>query len=111
MVGPVVMEWSQSIHGMFNWDPPAQPRRVAPFSEREKVQILVTGGAGYIGSHTAKLLARAGYEPIALDNLSTGHRWAVQWGPFVQAVLQVSNLFGAMLGTSNIQAFIILLGK
>src|SRR5690606_2486432 len=45
--------------------------------------ILVTGGAGYIGSHTAKLLASAGYRPITLDNLSTGHEWAVQWGPLV----------------------------
>jgi UDP-glucose-4-epimerase GalE len=48
------------------------------------MRILVTGGAGYIGSHTAKTLALAGYEPVVLDNLSTGHRWAVRWGPFVQ---------------------------
>ena len=47
-------------------------------------KILVAGGAGYIGSHTAKALARAGYEPIVLDNLGHGHRWAVRWGPFVQ---------------------------
>jgi len=45
------------------------------------VRILVTGGAGYIGSHTAKELARAGHEPVVLDNLSRGHRWAVRWGP------------------------------
>jgi UDP-arabinose 4-epimerase len=44
--------------------------------------ILVTGGAGYIGSHTCKALARAGYEPITYDNLSRGHAWAVKWGPF-----------------------------
>jgi UDP-arabinose 4-epimerase len=46
-------------------------------------KILVTGGAGYIGSHTCKALAAAGYLPIVLDNLSTGHRWAVNWGPLV----------------------------
>jgi UDP-arabinose 4-epimerase len=45
--------------------------------------ILVTGGAGYIGSHTCKALASAGYRPIVLDNLSEGHRWAVKWGPLV----------------------------
>lgn len=45
--------------------------------------ILVTGGAGYIGSHISKALARAGYQPVAFDNLSTGHRWAVRWGPLV----------------------------
>jgi UDP-arabinose 4-epimerase len=44
--------------------------------------VIVTGGAGYIGSHTCKALAAAGFVPVAYDNLSTGHRWAVQWGPF-----------------------------
>jgi UDP-arabinose 4-epimerase len=48
-----------------------------------QLKILVTGGAGYIGSHTCKALAAAGYMPIVLDNLSTGHRWAVKWGPLV----------------------------
>jgi len=43
--------------------------------------ILVTGGAGYIGSHACKALAAAGYQPVVLDNLEYGHRWAVQWGP------------------------------
>ncbi|CAK8717157.1 UDP-glucose 4-epimerase [Candidatus Electrothrix aarhusensis] len=46
--------------------------------------ILVTGGAGYIGSHTCKLLAQRGYLPITYDNLVYGHTWAVQWGPFIQ---------------------------
>ena len=49
--------------------------------------VLVTGGAGYIGSHTAKALARAGFEPIVYDNLSMGHRWAVRWGPFCEGDL------------------------
>lgn len=43
--------------------------------------ILVTGGAGYIGSHACKALRQAGYTPICYDNLAYGHRWAVQWGP------------------------------
>jgi UDP-glucose-4-epimerase GalE len=47
--------------------------------------ILVTGGAGYIGSQTCKVLAQAGYTPVALDNLVYGHAWAVRFGPFVQA--------------------------
>ena len=49
--------------------------------------VLVTGGAGYIGSHTCKALAAAGYSPVTLDNLAYGHRWAVRWGPFEQADL------------------------
>jgi len=46
--------------------------------------ILVTGGAGYIGSHACKALARAGYTPVAVDNLVYGHTWAVRFGPFEQ---------------------------
>ena len=49
--------------------------------------ILVTGGAGYIGSHTALALAEAGYRPIVYDNFSHGHRWAVQWGPLIEGDL------------------------
>lgn len=45
------------------------------------MRVLVTGGAGYIGSHACKALAVAGHEPISYDNLSTGHDWAVRWGP------------------------------
>ena len=46
--------------------------------------ILVTGGAGYVGSHTCQALAALGYLPLSLDNLRQGHTWAVQWGPFVK---------------------------
>jgi UDP-glucose-4-epimerase GalE len=49
--------------------------------------VLVTGGAGYIGSHTCKALAEAGFNPVSFDNLSLGHRWAVKWGPLVEADL------------------------
>jgi len=47
----------------------------------EAPAILVTGGAGFIGSHACKALAAAGFHPVALDNLRTGHRDAVKWGP------------------------------
>lgn len=46
-----------------------------------KPTVLVTGGAGYIGSHTCKALAAAGYLPVVYDNLINGHRSAVKWGP------------------------------
>ncbi len=45
--------------------------------------VLVTGGAGYIGSHACKALSLAGYVPVTFDNLIYGHRSAVRWGPFV----------------------------
>ncbi|PZA06822.1 MULTISPECIES: UDP-glucose 4-epimerase GalE [unclassified Meiothermus] len=51
------------------------------------MRVLVVGGAGYIGSHTAKALHQAGYTPVVFDNLSMGHRWAVKWGPLVEADL------------------------
>ncbi|MDP6427824.1 MAG: UDP-glucose 4-epimerase GalE [Alphaproteobacteria bacterium] len=44
--------------------------------------VLVTGGAGYIGSHACKALEAAGHLPVVYDNLENGHEWAVQWGPF-----------------------------
>ena len=43
--------------------------------------VLVTGGAGYVGLHACKVLAKEGYQPIAFDNLSSGHAWAAKWGP------------------------------
>jgi len=46
-----------------------------------KPTVLVTGGAGYIGSHTAMQLAAHGYAPVVYDNLSNGHREFVRWGP------------------------------
>ncbi|MEW5421062.1 UDP-glucose 4-epimerase GalE [Amorphus sp. 3PC139-8] len=49
--------------------------------------ILVTGGAGYIGSHACKVLAQAGYVPVTFDNVSTGWEQAVKFGPFVRGDL------------------------
>jgi UDP-arabinose 4-epimerase len=49
--------------------------------------ILVTGGAGYVGSHACKVLAAAGYRPVVYDNLSRGHAAAVRWGPLVEGDL------------------------
>ena len=46
--------------------------------------ILVTGGAGYIGSHVCKALAEAGHRPVCFDTLEKGHEWAVRWGPLEQ---------------------------
>ena len=51
------------------------------------MHVLVCGGAGYIGSHMAKWLATRGIAVTVLDNLSTGHREAVRWGPLVEADL------------------------
>jgi len=47
-------------------------------------RVLVTGGAGYVGSHTCKRLAQNGIEPVVYDNLSRGHANNVRWGPLVE---------------------------
>jgi UDP-glucose 4-epimerase len=51
-------------------------------------KILVTGGAGYIGSHTVKELLRRGYSTVTFDNLSSGHREFVQGSDFIEADLR-----------------------
>lgn len=67
---------------------------------------MVTGGAGYIGSHTCKALAAAGYLPVTLDNLTLGHRWAVQWGPLIEADLLDAEMVGRALRDHRIAAVV-----
>jgi UDP-glucose-4-epimerase GalE len=66
--------------------------------------ILVTGGAGYIGSHACKALAAAGYRPVAYDNLSRGHREAVRWGPLVEGDLADHALLAATMREQAVAA-------
>src|SRR5205085_119336 len=66
--------------------------------------ILVTGGAGYVGSHACKALAAAGYRPVVYDNLSRGHREAVRWGPLVEGDLDDSPRLSTVLRTHEITA-------
>ncbi len=61
------------------------------------MRILVTGGAGYIGSHTCKALAHQGHTVVTYDNLSTGHRELVRWGDFV---------YGDILDTQRLRSCI-----
>ena len=68
--------------------------------------ILVSGGAGYIGSHTCKLLARQGYTPITLDNLVYGHRRAVRWGPFIEGCVGDKHLVAHILREHAVRAVI-----
>src|SRR5437879_6483725 len=71
-----------------------------------RMPVLVTGGAGYIGSHTAKALACSGFEPVVLDNLSLGHRWAVKWGPLVKGDLANAALIREVIATYDVRAVI-----
>ncbi len=70
------------------------------------MNVLVTGGAGYIGSHTCKLLSKNGHTPVCLDNLSTGNKWAVQWGPFYEGEIQDQKLVQEIVLKEKIDAVI-----
>ncbi|MGE4409812.1 MAG: UDP-glucose 4-epimerase GalE [Sphingobium sp.] len=60
-------------------------------------RVLVTGGAGYVGSHCAKAFHRAGWEVIVVDNLSRGWRDAVRWGPLIEGDIADSGLMRGVL--------------
>jgi UDP-glucose-4-epimerase GalE len=66
--------------------------------------ILVAGGAGYVGSHACKALARAGYQPVVIDNLATGHADAVKWGPLIKADIGDTDTVLAALDQYGIKA-------
>ncbi len=68
--------------------------------------VLVTGGAGYIGAHACKALAKAGYEPVAYDNLVYGHREAVRWGPLIEGDLADRPLLAETIRQHGIEAVI-----
>jgi UDP-arabinose 4-epimerase len=70
------------------------------------INVLVTGGAGYIGSHTCKWLAKRGFNPVVYDDLSLGHRWAVKYGPLVEANVADRGALEVALREFDIQAVI-----
>jgi UDP-arabinose 4-epimerase len=56
------------------------------------MNVLVVGGAGFIGSHTCKALHKAGFTPVVLDNLSLGHADSVKWGEFIEGEMSDKTL-------------------
>lgn len=66
-------------------------------------RVLVTGGTGYVGSHTAKALARSGYDPVVFDNFSAGHRWAARWGKLVEGDLGDTALLRQALADGKVE--------
>ncbi len=70
------------------------------------MSILIVGGAGYIGSQTAKLVAAAGHRPVVFDNLVYGHRWAVKWGPLIEGDLADPAAIGRALKENGVTAVI-----
>src|ERR671923_1977014 len=70
------------------------------------MNILVTGGAGYIGSQTAKVLAASGHLPVVIDNMTNGHDWAVKWGPLESGDLGDADFLNAVFERHRIDAVI-----
>lgn len=68
--------------------------------------VLVTGGAGYVGSFTCKALQKHGYRPIVFDNLSTGHRDSCRWGLFIEGDLQDLDLLRSVIKRYEISRII-----
>lgn len=71
-----------------------------------KKRILVSGGAGYIGSHTCKILSESGFVPVVYDDLRRGNRWSVRWGPFVRAALEDKETLARTMEAFQIAAVI-----
>jgi UDP-glucose 4-epimerase/UDP-arabinose 4-epimerase len=71
-----------------------------------RTTVLVTGGAGYIGSHTCKALHEQGFLPVAFDNLRSGFREAVRWGPLVQGDLRDTATLSQAIAAHGVEAVI-----
>jgi UDP-glucose-4-epimerase GalE len=69
-----------------------------------RIPVLVTGGAGYVGSHACKALARNGYFPVTVDNLVYGHEWAVRWGPLFKGDITDGSLLKRIFNTHKPEA-------
>jgi UDP-glucose-4-epimerase GalE len=67
-------------------------------------RVLVTGGAGYIGSHACKALAAGGYTPVVFDNLCAGHRAAVRYGELAEGDILDTSALRAAIRRYEIQA-------
>ncbi len=67
-------------------------------------RILITGGAGYVGSHCAKALAGAGHEAIVFDNLTFGHREFVRWGKLIEGDIRDRTALDAVFNAQRIDA-------
>lgn len=68
--------------------------------------VLVTGGAGYIGSHVAKALAADGRVPVTYDSLVRGHKEAVRWGPFVRGDIGDAALLRETMRRYSVEAIV-----
>jgi UDP-glucose 4-epimerase len=67
-------------------------------------RILITGGAGYVGSHCAKALAAAGHQGVVFDNFVFGHREFVRWGPLIEGDVRDGAALDAVFSSHRFDA-------
>ena len=72
----------------------------------QSTAVLVVGGAGYIGAHVCKALAATGRLPVVLDDLSSGDRDSIRWGPFQQASASDTEAVGSVIAEHGIRTAI-----
>src|SRR5947208_8100764 len=87
-------------------EPKPLPRLIDVMERGSKPAVLVTGGAGYIGAHTAKALHERGYLPVVYDNLSSGFRKAVRWGPLVHGDIRDARALSDAIAEHGVKAVI-----
>jgi nucleoside-diphosphate-sugar epimerase len=71
---------------------------------RQMASILITGGAGYVGSHCVKALAARGHEPVVFDNLTSGYRDFIRWGRLIEGDIRDATALDALFSTHQIDA-------
>ena len=101
--GFVVLEDNQAKFVILDYETYERLTEKKPFDKPQPQKILVTGGAGYVGSHTARLLQQNGYEIVTIDNLSTGTQEFAQ-GKFVKGDLCDEELLDKIFTENNFEA-------
>jgi UDP-arabinose 4-epimerase len=77
----------------------------------DKIAVLVTGGAGFVGSHVCRALAKDGFLPVVFDDFSAGHRDFVRWGPCIEARIDDAAALDAAIATHRVRACVHLAGS
>ena len=80
-------------------------------SDQRQNTVLVTGGAGYVGSHACKALSRAGFTPVVFDDLSRGHRDAVRWGPLIEGDIRDAGRLESAMRQNSVSAILHFAGR
>ena len=105
VLGLLCSSKSQPLHQSNSLEQKSRSRMSAQKNNAQKT-VIVTGGAGYIGSHTSFLLAQHGYHVIVIDNLSQGQTFPHTWATFFNSDFSNQELLDELFRTHNVHAVI-----